>query len=462
MRDFQNLIKQLLLFTKLHGEDLRRRSAVLHVLVIATFAVLVLAFIVVLMSYVSGVEHAPMNRLIAVASAVSFASLLYVAMRKGYHLIAAHGLLIIYGSIATIMAVQWSIDLPGVSLLYCIVIVIAGMLIGARYAMYAACIAGGLLFVVQAATLHGVLHPNLAWRQEALNMFDLSIYYLVFVVLGVTSWLFNRQTDRALHQALQAEAALQRQRDTLEIEVEARTRDLQTAQIERIEQVYRFAQLGKISTSMLHDLGNHMSTLSLDLEGLTEQHERSQLQLRIKRRIHYIDNMVRQAYEDIRGTVQLSRFNVSQEIRKVTQVIQYDAQKANIQLRVTKQASQKIQLYGDASRFRQLLSNLIVNAIDAYDNAPEAAKRKIEVELQRDDVGAVELTVRDFGPGIPKDVQEKIFQPFYSTKYDGMGIGLFVVREIAEERFRGSVRVASDEEQTEFVVVLHGAEREKE
>lgn len=461
MRDITKPLKRLLRLTKVHDESLRRRAAVLYVLLVATLLVLLLAFIVLLLSYIAGVERTPANRLLAVGGATCVAASLYILMRKGYYFIAAYGVLIIYGCMATIMAMQWSINLPSVSLLYSIVIVIAGMVLGAGYALSAAFIAAVLLFVIETAILHGTIRPNISWQHMAPNIFDLSVYYLVFIVLGVSSWLFNRQTDQALHHALRAEGALQREKRMLEIQVEARTHELQVAQLEKMEQLYRFAQLGQFSTSLLHDLGNHMSTLTLDVEGLAERHEHSQLQQRIKRRIGYIDNMVRWAYENINGKIQPKNFNVKRETHEVIKIFQYNARQANVQLHVMAPVGQTLRLYGDANRFRQLLANLISNAIDAYERAPEITKREVNIELSQGTDGALELTVRDFGPGITPKVQEKIFQPFYSTKYDGMGIGLFVVRQIAEEYFSGSISVVSGKGETRFTIILAGAAREQ-
>ena len=75
----------------------------------------------------------------------------------------------------------------------------------------------------------------------------------------------------------------------------------------------------------------------------------------------------------------------------------------------------------------QLLINLVKNAREA--SAPEGG---IEVSLRRDvDTDEVLLSVQDHGTGIPADVQERIFVPFFTTKPDGSGIGLSLCKQIA-------------------------------
>lgn len=462
MRNTANPLKHLIRLKKIHDEDLRRRGVVLNVLLIATLIVLCLAFVAVLLSFVSGAQTAPGNRLVSISAAIIFTATLYIALRQQHYLIAAYGLLGTYAIIATIMAAQWSISLPGVSLLYSIVIILAGMTLGARYALYAALLFAVAVSIIQYGIVQGTIHPNTSWYNIPPHMVDLAVYYLVFIVLGVSSWLFNRQTDQSLHRALRAEAALQREKKKLELRVAAQTHKLKLAQIEKMDQLYRFAQLGQFTTSLLHDLGNHMSTLSLDVEGLAEQYEHSQLQTRIKRRIHYIDNMVRWAYENINGSVQLKDFSVRRETNEALKVLRYNARQAQVQLQVQVDApaGQELQLYGDPNRFRQLLANLVLNAIDAYKGAPRSAKRQVIINLSQHDTGGVTLTVQDFGVGIPAAMQEEIFQLFYSTKHEGMGFGLFVVRQIAEEHFGGTVAAASMPGDTRFTIVLRGAKHE--
>ena len=82
-------------------------------------------------------------------------------------------------------------------------------------------------------------------------------------------------------------------------------------------------------------------------------------------------------------------------------------------------------------RIQQVIINLVVNAIDAMAETP-SENRKISIHTLRADNFA-ELTVSDSGPGIPADKLKEVFEPFFSSKAEGMGMGLSIERTIVEE-----------------------------
>ncbi|MBV9272424.1 MAG: GAF domain-containing protein [Verrucomicrobia bacterium] len=80
---------------------------------------------------------------------------------------------------------------------------------------------------------------------------------------------------------------------------------------------------------------------------------------------------------------------------------------------------------------QQVLINLIINALDAMEGLP-SAERRVIVSTHSEKRDAVELSVRDFGTGLPNDLPDKIFDHFFTTKKKGMGMGLAIVRSIVE------------------------------
>src|SRR4029453_8703084 len=79
----------------------------------------------------------------------------------------------------------------------------------------------------------------------------------------------------------------------------------------------------------------------------------------------------------------------------------------------------------DGMELQQILLNLIRNAIDAMSSSPPEARR-LRLKTSFDGRSTVLVSVQDSGPGIPAEDRERIFDPFYTTKHDGMGLGLAI------------------------------------
>ena len=90
---------------------------------------------------------------------------------------------------------------------------------------------------------------------------------------------------------------------------------------------------------------------------------------------------------------------------------------------------------GDATQLRQVIHNLVQNALDAVADRPDGHVR-IGTEVARSEQGelrAVRLQVIDNGPGFPDKVLKRAFEPYVTTKSKGTGLGLAVVKKIADE-----------------------------
>ena len=107
-------------------------------------------------------------------------------------------------------------------------------------------------------------------------------------------------------------------------------------------------------------------------------------------------------------------------------------------------------------QIQQLLFNLIRNAIDALAGQP-APTKWVMVSTRAADGGKVEIAVTDNGPGVRREARDKVFNPFFTTKADGMGIGLSLARTIARNA-GGSLELdAAHEGGARFVLTLSAA-----
>jgi signal transduction histidine kinase len=95
--------------------------------------------------------------------------------------------------------------------------------------------------------------------------------------------------------------------------------------------------------------------------------------------------------------------------------------------------------HGDQVHLQQVVLNLILNGVDAMKTVP-VARRHLRIRTARSDAGGIEVTVRDSGPGIAPEVVRHLFESFYTTKSEGMGLGLSIARSIMEAH-GGSIHV---------------------
>ena len=87
-------------------------------------------------------------------------------------------------------------------------------------------------------------------------------------------------------------------------------------------------------------------------------------------------------------------------------------------------------VHGDRVQLQQVILNLLLNAVEAMGSS-EARARELLISTEQDHKGAL-VAVRDFGPGIDPESLERSFAAFYTTKFNGMGMGLSICRSIVE------------------------------
>jgi C4-dicarboxylate-specific signal transduction histidine kinase len=93
---------------------------------------------------------------------------------------------------------------------------------------------------------------------------------------------------------------------------------------------------------------------------------------------------------------------------------------------------------GDPIQLQQVLLNLVINAFDAMRDTP-ISNRRVVIVTQPNEDGTVRISVRDYGLGISEGMRDRLFDPFFSTKTEGLGMGLAIVRSIIESH-GGTIR----------------------
>ena len=132
------------------------------------------------------------------------------------------------------------------------------------------------------------------------------------------------------------------------------------------------------------------------------------------------------------SAVAMQPLDIRQVVRDVVTLYGGEIRSKKIALSLALQPDLPL-VMGDRVHLSQVLLNLLMNGIDAVQSrSPDA--RRIVVEAHADSAkGEVEVTVRDTGHGIPDDLANKVFTPFFTTREKGPGLGLAFVREIVRD-----------------------------
>jgi len=449
--------------TSQHPDD-SRREFILNVLLSGFITVSVLGLIG---STITLFIHQNTNGVQSLVITAIFLLCLIIAhraIRSGHAVLVSYIFVVLLGLAATQLMVHWSFELPQVLLAFTLTIVVASVLLTARAGLLFAAGFAALILVGGFLQIKHYLPADTAWRQKPFVVIDAIGYAMVFGIIGLVSWLSNREIDRSLERARQSEAALVQERDNLEVKVIERTKQLERSQLERTMELQRFAAFGKISAGLVHELANPLMAATMNLDQFKPTDNNELLQ-RVRQNLQHLEQYLVAARKQLHSSSTITEFDVKAELQHVFSLVQSIAQNAQVKLELP--ADSHWLLYGDPIKFSQLVSNLLVNAIESYTPDISSERRVVSLDIKAAEDKGILLSVHDHGCGISKEQLPHIFEPFYTNKpgaemHSGMGIGLALVKQFVEEDFQGSLKVTSTPHSgTKFEVCLIGAKRQK-
>jgi signal transduction histidine kinase len=145
--------------------------------------------------------------------------------------------------------------------------------------------------------------------------------------------------------------------------------------------------------------------------------------LRASESIHRMRMLLRQRQ------LELNPLDLSELVAEVLQITSKEAARRGVRIK-TEQTAKSMLIKGDRVHLQQVLLNLILNGMDAMSSMPEP-KRCLLIRISENDQ-EVEVAVTDAGQGIPLERLPRIFDPFSTTKSDGLGLGLSIAKWIIE------------------------------
>ncbi len=201
----------------------------------------------------------------------------------------------------------------------------------------------------------------------------------------------------------------------------------------------RLATIGELTASLAHEMNQPLGAILSNAEAAEILLESEDPPLdEIRQILADIRNDDLRACETMQRVRALSRkhesekstLDLNQVVSEVVPLVALDARRRRVSLK-TNLASGLAPIRGNRIHLQQVLLNLVVNAFDAMDAVPEH-QRHLEIETALSPVGEIEVSVTDHGPGISGSDLPRLCESFFTTKKNGLGLGLAIARTIIE------------------------------
>jgi len=231
-------------------------------------------------------------------------------------------------------------------------------------------------------------------------------------------------------------------------------------QQERLQNVARLTTMGEIASSMAHELNQPLAAITSYVTGtLNMMQDGGASGAEIRATLEKANLQAQRAGQVIRRVHDYVRKRepqrVSLSIHDLVQdclpLVELQARKTGVQV-ITRAAPDLPRVMGDPVLLEQVLLNLTRNAIEAMATA-DREHRRLEISARADAGDTLRIDVRDYGAGIAEDLRDKLFSAFFTTKAEGMGMGLSICRSIVEAH-GGRLWFDSFDDGTAFCIVL--------
>ncbi|HYA27214.1 MAG TPA: PAS domain-containing sensor histidine kinase, partial [Acidobacteriota bacterium] len=238
------------------------------------------------------------------------------------------------------------------------------------------------------------------------------------------------ESDGSAKQVLGASTDITRRKET---ETELREQRAELAHVARI------STMGELAASLAHELNQPLTAILSNAQAARRFMTSKPPDLKEVREI--LEDIVKdnnRAGEVIRRMramvkkeqLEFASLDLASLIRDVVALAHSDAVMQNIHIALDLDDKLPV-AWGDKVQLQQVVLNLLLNAFDAMKDCP-VNERMVKLRAECDGAGLIQAAVSDRGIGLNGDKRDKIFQPFYTTKGEGLGMGLSICRSIIE------------------------------
>ena len=228
----------------------------------------------------------------------------------------------------------------------------------------------------------------------------------------------------------------------MELLVEERTHQLEEAHSALI-QSERLATLGKLTATVSHELRNPLGTIQSALFSIEESIERNEphqsarsLEL-AERSIHRCVRII----EDLNNFTRVKELDLSKVFVDDWLKTVLEEQSIPEEISFNLNLASGVEASFDQEKMRQVVVNLITNAIHALQDK-KSERKSLRISTRHLDEN-YEILFEDSGIGMSDETKEKVFEPLYSTKGFGVGLGMVIVKNIVEQHY-GEINIESE------------------
>ncbi len=246
--------------------------------------------------------------------------------------------------------------------------------------------------------------------------------------------------------------------------------DKGTATAKKLEQQVmhseKLAALGRLAAGIAHEIGNPLTSISTFAQLLREmaadEFSKTSLDI-INNQIQRITDIVRRMSVFSRAdSLSVKYVQINDILNSTLDLLRLDKRmKRTVEISVSLDAALPRTMI-DEGQIAQVFINIVINALDAM---PDGGRLTVTTRQDHDDMGkdAILIEIADSGVGIPSEELQKIFDPFYTTKEEGIGTGLGLSLSYnIIKRFKGDIKVESEVKRGTIFTVVLPVEKEKE
>ena len=230
----------------------------------------------------------------------------------------------------------------------------------------------------------------------------------------------------------------------------------------KLIQAEKLASIGRISAGIAHEIRNPLTSVKLNIQKLIQSEQLNEVEkehLSLSQEgISQMEKFVKELLDFTRvPELNLDRFPIEQILEESVKTLADTLELKKVVIEKNFEEGLP-QILADGDKLRQVFLNILRNAYEAVE---ERGRINISLSLLKDQSGSkIRVEISDNGCGIPEKYRETIFEPYYTTKSSGIGLGLAIARKIIEQHM-GSLKVEENVEKGTSFVILIPIEGEK-